>query len=123
MSKSKLETLLLEHIRGADLPEPRREYRFAAYHVGMGPGIRKRLRAAGLKDWRLDFAWPCRKVAAEVQGGTWTGGRHTRGSGYEDDCRKINAAQDLGWRVYLFTGGMLNNNEAVPVLLAAMEES
>ena len=49
--------------------------------------------------WRFDLAWPAHLVALEVEGGIWTGGRHTRGSGFKRDVEKYNAAAVLGWRV------------------------
>ena len=39
------------------------------------------------------------KVAVEVHGGTWVGGRHTRGAGFEKDREKMNEAHLLGWLV------------------------
>lgn len=47
--------------------------------------------------WRFDAAWPERKVFVELNGGIWTGGRHTRGDGYRRDMEKLNAATMLGW--------------------------
>ena len=43
----------------------------------------------------------------ELEGGTWTGGRHTRGTGFRDDCEKYNAAGAFGWRVFRLTGESL----------------
>lgn len=111
--KSEGEAKLAEQIRLAGLPQPEREYRFAAHYVGLGPGIRKRLREAQLKDWRFDFAWPPCQVAAEVQGATWSKGKHTRGAGYENDREKVNAAQLLGWIVLEFTTGMVRDGRAL----------
>lgn len=93
---SALEEKLSLHIRLHKLPEPVREYRFH-----------------GFRRWRFDFAWPELKLAAEVEGGTWTGGRHTRGSGFEKDCEKYNSATALGWKVYRFTSGMIIDGRAV----------
>ena len=63
------------------------------------------------RKWRFDFAYPQWKIGIEVEGGTWTGGRHTRGSGYEKDCEKYNTAAMRGWMVYRFTGKMLQSGE------------
>ena len=51
------------------------------------------------RKYRFDFAWPHKKIAAECEGAVWTGGRHTRGSGFIADCQKYNAAALLGWTV------------------------
>ncbi len=112
---------LLFHIRVTQLPEPVQEYRFAAAIVGEGKGIKQRLKDAGLQDWRFDFAFPGQRLAVEVEGGTWANGRHSRGSGYESDCRKYNAAILHGWRVYRFTSDMVKSGEAVRVLQRALQ--
>lgn len=51
------------------------------------------------RKWRFDFAWPTVRVALEVEGGVWTGGRHTRGAGFLRDMEKYNSAAIAGWRV------------------------
>ncbi len=60
MSKPKnyLHKEMVFRIKVVELPTPEEEYRFAAHRVGLGPGIKKRLAEARLKDWRFDFAWP-----------------------------------------------------------------
>lgn len=111
MSKSDLELAFLNHwLTLTDLPEPTHDYRFVRDVVGHGPGIRKRLKDAGLKDWRFDWAWPDAMVAVEMEGGIWIKGRHVRGAGFEDDCEKYNYARSQGWSVYRFTAGMLNRD-------------
>jgi len=55
------------------------------------------------RKWRFDYAFPRFKVAIEVEGGVWTGGRHTRGSGFVKDMEKYNEAAKLGWRILRFT--------------------
>jgi len=49
--------------------------------------------------WRFDVAFVEQKVAVEIDGGCWSRGRHTRGSGYIKDTEKLNAAVVQGWRV------------------------
>ncbi len=52
-----------------------------------------------LRRWRFDYSWPEAKIALEVEGGIWSGGRHTRGKGFIGDMAKYNHAARLGWRV------------------------
>lgn len=103
---SALEELLLTAIHANGLPEPMREYRFA-------PPRR----------WRFDFAWPDRLLAVEVEGGTWAGGRHTRGSGFRADCEKYDEAALLGWRVLRFTGDMITEGYAVRSVAAFLDDN
>lgn len=55
------------------------------------------------RKWRFDIAWPDLMLAVEIDGGIWSGGRHTRRAGFHKDMEKINAATVLGWRVLRFT--------------------
>lgn len=111
---SQLEKSLAFHIRAHKLPAPEQEYRFAAMATGgTGEGVRKRLKAARLKDWRFDFAWPDLMLAVEVEGGAWVGGRHTRGKGFIEDLKKYQEAQRMGWTIYRTAGELIKNGEAV----------
>lgn len=101
------ETLAL-HIRTSSLvPAPVREYRFH-------PDRR----------WQVDFAWPDYGLFAEVEGGTWIpgGGRHNRGRGFEEDCRKYLAAFLLGFTVVRFTTAMVNDLTALQALEAFFQK-
>lgn len=51
------------------------------------------------RKWRLDYAWPDRRLALEVEGGIWMRGRHTRGSGFRKDMEKYNTLAIAGWRL------------------------
>lgn len=62
--------------------------------------------------FRFDYALPDYKIAIEIQGGTWTRGKHVRGKGYERDCEKLNLAQAMGWRVLWYTPQMIENDLA-----------
>jgi very-short-patch-repair endonuclease len=103
---SAIEALFALHVRAAKLPEPQREYRF-------DPSRR----------WKFDFAWPNWHIAVECEGGIWTAGRHTRGSGFEADCEKYNAATAQGWRVLRFTSGMVKSGAAIATLIEAVRQA
>jgi len=96
---SKLEERFARDLRALKVLEPQREYRFAPPRM-----------------WRIDFAWPDRKVAVEIEGGVWTNGRHTRGSGFVADCEKYNAAVLAGWKVLRFTEGSVLDGSAVELV-------
>ena len=53
--------------------------------------------------WRFDYAIPEHRIALEVEGGVWTGGRHTRPQGFLGDIEKYNTATLMGWRVFRTT--------------------
>ena len=111
---SELEDKLAIQIRAAKLPQPTREYRFAAHATGgTGKGSKQRIRDAGLRDWRFDFAWPELKLAVEVEGGAFVGGRHNRGRGFTEDLRKYQQAQRLGWTIYRTAGELIDSGEAL----------
>jgi very-short-patch-repair endonuclease len=70
--------------------------------------------------WRFDFAFPERRVAVECEGAVWTGGRHTRGSGFVADAEKYNTAAALGWFVFRFDGGAIQSGEAIKFMVAVL---
>lgn len=59
------------------------------------------------RKWQFDFYCPTRQLAVEVEGGSWAGGRHTRGSGFSADAEKYNAAAIAGIRVLRFDSRMI----------------
>jgi len=70
--------------------------------------------------WRFDFAWPALKVAAECEGGTYSGGRHTTGTGFEKDAEKYNAAAVAGWTVLRFTQRQITTGAALETIEAVL---
>src|SRR5579859_4411089 len=104
---SGLESLLLLHMAAYGLPVPEQQVRFHP-----------------TRRWRFDFAWPAAgRLAVEVDGGTWSSGRHVSGRGFEADCCKINEATLLGWRVLRFTRGMVESGQAVEMIQRALSEA
>ena len=55
------------------------------------------------REWSADFAIPSRLLIIEIDGGIFSGGRHTRGAGFLADCEKLNAAAMLGYRVLRYS--------------------
>ena len=105
MAKSELEEMLLLFIKSEDLPIPKREYCFAK-SVG--------------RRWRFDFAYDNLKIGIECEGGIYSGGRHVRGKGFENDCEKYDCAAMMGWTVLRFTRGMIESGEAIEMIKLAL---
>lgn len=61
------------------------------------------LEAGGGRKWRADFVHRSTKTMIEIEGGAWTGGRHTRGTGFTEDATKYLRAWELGWGVVRLT--------------------
>lgn len=58
-----------------------------------------------LKDrrFKFDVAIPGYMIAIEYEGGIYSQGRHTRGKGYANDCKKYNLATMHGWKLLRLT--------------------
>lgn len=52
------------------------------------------------RKWRFDYALPELKIAIEIDGGLFSGGRHSGGMGQKKDMEKMNAAASAGWLVF-----------------------
>ena len=68
------------------------------------------------RKWRFDYAFLGHLIAVEIEGGVWTGGRHTQGSGFTKDREKYNEAAKLGWRIFKFSPTEANNGKAANYL-------
>lgn len=74
------------------------------------------------RKWRADFRISDTKILVEVEGGIWSGGRHTRGSGFEKDCEKYNWAAANGWIVLRYSTRQVMAGEAAKGIVNAMGE-
>ena len=82
MKNETAQKLFFAMLLGAGLPLPTTEHKFHS-----------------TRRWRFDYAWIDYKLALEVEGGVWTGGRHTTGAGFVKDMEKYNEAARCGWIV------------------------
>jgi len=91
---SHIERRFLADIEAAGLPMPVTEYEFC-------PG----------RKWRIDAAYPEQKIAIELEGGMWHGGRHTSPLGFLRDCEKYNTLALMGWRLLRFPAIMVEGGK------------
>jgi hypothetical protein len=63
------------------------------------------------RKWRWDFKID--DIVIDVQGGTWNGGRHVTGAGYQNDCDKLNSATRDGYRPLHFTTKDVKSGKAL----------
>lgn len=76
-----------------------------------------------LRKWRFDFCFPEHKIAVEVEGGSYTGGRHQTTIGFEKDLIKYNAAARLGWLVFRYTTRLVKTGVAVAEIGEILRET
>lgn len=72
-------------------------------HDLKGLEIVKEHRFCPSRRWRFDYAIIDLKIAVEVDGAVWVGGRHNRAAGYVADMEKLNIAASMGWLVLRIT--------------------
>lgn len=65
------------------------------------------------RKWKADFHLVGKKILVEVEGGIWSGGRHTRGKGYIGDMQKYNAATMMGYQVIRFSTEQVKSGLAI----------
>lgn len=81
-----------------------------------GPELSTEYRFHQARKWRFDFAHFPSRVAVEIEGGIWSGGRHTRGYGFENDAEKYLSATLLGWVVFRLTGRMITGENLADII-------
>ncbi|TVR60209.1 MAG: DUF559 domain-containing protein [Gemmatimonadales bacterium] len=79
LTRSRAESLLLEHLRESDLPHPRTNAR--------------------IEHWEVDFLWKEARLVVEVDGFAW----HSSRKAFEQDRRKDQWLESRGFRVLRFT--------------------
>jgi hypothetical protein len=84
------------------------------------PEVEYRLFPAGGRRHKYDLAWPVYRLLAEVDGGTFTGGAHTRGQRIDLDAEKQSLAAAAGWRTLRFTRHLISDGRAVALVAEAL---
>lgn len=84
-----------------------------------GPELIEEHRFHSTRRWRFDFAHRESMTSFEIDGGAFSNGRHNRGTGMVEDCRKYLEAQLLGWRVIRLTSPQLTT-EIITRIIAAV---
>lgn len=97
--------IVIAYFKECGLPEPVTEYKFA-HTIG--------------RKWRFDFAFEKEMVAVEIQGGLFSGGRHTNGAALLKEYEKLNHAAMLGWRVMFFQPKAICLIETVKMIREAL---
>ena len=82
------------------------------------------------RKWRADFViftWHIPRqtdghlpLLIEIDGGTWSGGRHVTGSGHASDAAKRNAAVLLGYRPLTFSPAEVSDGSALATIEQAL---
>lgn len=96
--------MLAFQLKASDLPRPEREYQ---------PFPDRR--------FRLDCAWPDRRLFVECDGGEFlrvVGRRH----GGAKDCERWNLLTLAGWRGFRFVGSQVKSGEAVDILARVLKD-
>lgn len=96
VDRSRFFNIILNRIAQSGLPYPAFEYKFCA----------------GRK-YAFDLAYPNIKLGIEIDGSVFAMGRHTRGTGFIGDCRKLNLAARLGWTVLRYADGGKNISKGI----------
>ncbi len=88
-----------------------------AYHLS----TQREVKLITGREWSFDFFFPECNLAVEIEGATKFGkGRHSQGEGFENDCRKYNAASMAGFRLLRFTTAMVFSAEAIDTVREAL---
>lgn len=83
-------------------------------------GMVQQYRPDALRVYRADFAWPHARLLLEVNGGTWNGGKHGRGSGIERDYEKWAIAAIDGFRTICASASQVRSGVAAQWVALAL---
>ena len=89
-----------------------------AYLKNKGIELQKEYRFHKVRKWRIDLYFESgeKKIGIEIEGGVWTGGRHTRGAGFTKDMEKYNSAGLQGIIILRFTPQQIKANKEIELI-------
>ena len=119
MSNSKTITRTKKSRQAADKP-PLRDVFTVICKTDLNVACEKEFKFHPVRKWRFDYAIPEHKIALEVEGGVWTGGRHTSPKGFLGDIEKYNTATLMGWRVFRTTPDELYRKKTIDLIKTAI---
>jgi len=94
---------------------------FALHCIAEGLEAVREYKFCPQRRWRFDFAFMAQRIAVEVEGGIFIGGRHGRGPAFVKDCDKYNTATKMGWRVLRYSTEMVLAGTAINDVLEMMK--
>jgi very-short-patch-repair endonuclease len=101
--------------RGATMTSPLEDtFAFQLDAAGLTGYVREFQAIPGRK-FRFDFCFKRERLLIEINGGTYSKGAHSTGTGIARDYEKNNLAQIGGWRVLSFDTKMVKSGEALNV--------
>lgn len=104
----------------------RLESRFLMLWLELAPSSLTLLRefpAIEGRRFRFDFYCVEASVLIEIQGGAFTGGRHTRGVGMSSDCEKSRLAQMQGYKCFAYTGQQITKANLTALVAYCITEA
>lgn len=69
------------------------------------------------RKWRIDFAFPDKKLAVEVEGSV-----HRIKGRYAGDIEKYNALSRMGWTLLRYSAKMIHAGTAISEVMEVLEE-
>jgi very-short-patch-repair endonuclease len=74
-----------------------------------GPALVREYKFSAARRWRADYAHLATRTLIELEGGIYSGGRHSRAAGFLADVEKYNAAAMLGYTVLRLGTGQVDD--------------
>lgn len=96
-------------------------FAFQLNAAGLTGYVREYAAIPGRK-FRWDFAFVSEKVLIEIQGGTYNGGAHGRGTGIHRDCEKARLASQHGWYTMPFDTKDVKNLDVAKEVHKVLEQ-